>query len=112
MKYWHRISLKPEGRHTVELRHFLNMPEVYYVCRCILSYYSTFSSLGLALYDIDQIVGPFECRFGRFFQTCKGFVKRLIPFYFLQFRHVYTMGGIFIRNAESFLKDNDLGMCR
>src|SRR5271168_1942137 len=34
MKYWHRISLKPEGRHTVELRHFLNMPEVYYVCRC------------------------------------------------------------------------------
>src|ERR1700678_220894 len=22
------------GRHTVELRHFLNMPDVYYVCRC------------------------------------------------------------------------------
>ena len=38
MKYWHRISLKPEGRHTVELRHFLNMPEVYYVCRCIIMY--------------------------------------------------------------------------
>src|SRR5271168_552706 len=28
------LSLKPEGRHTVELRHFLNMLDVYYVCRC------------------------------------------------------------------------------
>src|ERR1700678_2107979 len=31
IRYWHRISLKPEGRHTVEPRHFLNMPDVYYV---------------------------------------------------------------------------------
>src|ERR1700678_3798180 len=30
--------LAPEGGHTVELRHFLNMPEVYYVCRCIIMY--------------------------------------------------------------------------
>src|ERR1700678_2403486 len=34
IKYWHRISLKPEGRHTVEPRDFLNMPDIYYVCRC------------------------------------------------------------------------------
>src|ERR1700678_2727094 len=55
MKYWHRISLKPEGRHTVELRHFLNMPEVYYVCRCKIVIWhltKTLSSLDVDRYSV------------------------------------------------------------